>query len=185
MSRPSAVTRPWRRCRSNTLQDLRKWADRLIGLSATIGAIGLLLEVVVILIDVIGRASGKPLYGSQDLITMTMVILVFGAMALCDRTGGHIAVDIFERHYPPALNRAIDVISALIGAVIFLALAWAVWESAKLSVMLNLSTNLLRLPKAWFQWALCGFAVLTALGMLLRAAELALAGRDVRQDPAR
>ncbi len=46
--------------------------------------------------------------------------------------------------------------------------------------MLNLSTNLLGLPKAWFQYALCGFAVLTALGMLLRAVELATGTRDVR-----
>lgn len=164
---------------------LRTWADRLIGLAATIGALGLLVEVVVILTDVIGRATGAPLYGSQDMITMTMVILVFGAMALCDRNGGHIAVDIFERYYPPAMNRFIDILSAALGGVIFLALAWAVWESAKLSVMLNLSTNLINLPKAWFQWALSAFAVLTALGMFLRAAELAITGRDVRNEPAR
>ena len=105
---------------------------------------------------------------------------VLGGMALCDRMGGHVAVDIFERYFPRGFNRAVDILSALIGAVIFLALAWAVYESAKLSVMLNLSTNLLNLPKVWFQWALCGFAVVTALGMTLRAAELALSGRDVR-----
>lgn len=163
------------------MQLLRKLADGLIGLSASIGALGLLFVVVVILIDVIGRAAGHPLYGSQDIITMTMVIIVFAAMALCDRNGGHIAVDIFERHFPPALNRFIDIVSALLGGIIFLALSWAVWESAKLSIMLNLSTNLLRLPKLWFQLALCGFSVLAALGMFLRAAELAVSGRDVRQ----
>ena len=163
------------------MEALRRAADRLIGLSAIIGSLGLLVEVAVILVDVIGRAMGRPLFGSQDLITMTMVILVFGGMALCDRTGGHIAVDIFERHFPPRFNRAVDILSALIGAVIFLALAKAVLDSAKLSVMLNLSTNLLNLPKAWFQYALSGFAVLTALGMGLRAAELALRGRDVRR----
>lgn len=146
----------------------------MIHLSAAIGALGLLVEVAVILTDVIGRALGKPLYGSQDLITMTMVLLVFGAMALCDRKGGHIAVDLFERYYPRAMNRAIDIVSALVGAAIFVALAWAVWDSARLSVMLNLSTNLLNLPKAWFQWALCAFALITALGMVLRAAELSL-----------
>lgn len=56
-------------------------------------------------------------------------------------------------------------------------IAWTVFESAKLSVMLNLSTNLLNLHKAWFQWALCAFSLLTAVAMLLRAVELA-AGRD-------
>jgi TRAP-type C4-dicarboxylate transport system permease small subunit len=164
------------------VQTVRRVADGLIGLSAAIGALGLLFEVGVILVDVVGRGFGRPLYGSQDMITMAMVIVVFGAMALCDRRGGHISVDILESRFPPRMNRVIDIVSALLGAVIFLALGWAVWESAQLSVMLNLSTNLINLPKAWFQWALCGFAVLTALGMLLRAIELTFSGRDVRGD---
>jgi len=163
---------------------LLTWADRLIGLSATIGALGLLVEVAVILTDVIGRAFGYPLYGSQDMITMAMVILVFGGMAMCDRDGGHIAVDIFEPRYPSWLNRFIDIFAAALGAIIFVFIAWAILESAKLSVMLNLSTNLLRLPKAWFQWGLAGLSIVTALGMLLRAVELSLSGRDVRIEKA-
>ncbi|WP_300535395.1 TRAP transporter small permease [uncultured Mameliella sp.] len=162
------------------LNALRKTADGLIRLSAGIGALALIAEVGVILVDVIGRAFGHPMFGSQDLITMIMVMLVFGGMALCDRNGGHIAVDLFQKTYPPLMNRIIDIFSALLGAVIFAFIAWAVWESAKLSQMLNLSTNLLRLPKVWFQWGLCGFAALTALGMLLRAVELTLSRRDVR-----
>jgi hypothetical protein len=69
--------------------------------------------------------------------------------------------------------------------VIFVMMAYAIWESAKLSQMLNLSTNLLRWPKAWFQWALCGFALLTAAGMLLRAIEMAFFRLDVRRDQRR
>jgi len=157
---------------------LRIWADRLIGLSANLGALGLIVEVGVILVDVIGRGFGAPLYGSQDLISMSMVILVFGAMALCDRQRGHIAVDLFEPRFPAALNRAIDICAALLGAVVFAFIAYAIIDSAKLSVMLNLSTNLLRLPKAWFQWGLAGFSIITALGMTLRAVELCLPGGD-------
>jgi len=155
---------------------LRIWADRLIGLSANLGALGLIVEVGVILVDVIGRSFGVPLYGSQDLISMSMVVLVFGAMALCDRQRGHIAVDLFEPRFPAALNRAIDILAALLGAVVFAFIAYAIIDSAKLSVMLNLSTNLLRLPKAWFQWGLAGFSIITALGMTLRAVELCLPG---------
>lgn len=162
---------------------LRRIADRLIGLAAVIGSAAVLLEVGVILIDVIGRALGRPLLGARDLVTMVMVIVVFGGMALCDRKGGHIAVDVLEAAFPPWLNRAVDAVSALLGAALFLVLAWAVLESAKLSVMLNLSTNLLALPKAWFQWALSGFALLTAAGMLLRFVELTFGGRDVRHEP--
>ena len=157
-------------------------ADGLIGLSAAIGATALMIEVGVILWDVIGRAMGKPLFGSQDLITMVMVLLVFGGMALCDRKGGHISVDLLENKFPTPLNKAIDIFSALLGAVIFTFIAWAIWDSAKLSQMLNLSTNLLRLPKVYFQWALSAFAVLTALGMALRALELTLSGRNITKE---
>ncbi|MEZ5477706.1 MAG: TRAP transporter small permease [Thiolinea sp.] len=154
-------------------------ADRLIDLSASIGALGLMVEVLIILTDVVGRAFGYPLLGSQDLITMTMILVVFGGMAICDRFGGHISIDIFERYFSARMNTLVDIISALLGAVIFAVIAWTVYESSQLSLLLNLSTNLLFLPKAWFQWILSGFALLTALGMLLRALELSLSGRNV------
>ena len=167
------------------MRPLRTWVDRLIGLSTALGIIGIFAEVGIILVDVIGRALGSPLFGSQDMITMIMVIVVFGGMALCDRLGGHIGVDLIEHKLSPGMNRAIDIFSALLGAVIFVMMAYAIWESAKLSQMLNLSTNLLRWPKAWFQWALCGFALLTAAGMLLRAIEMAFFRLDVRRDQRR
>jgi len=160
---------------------IRKLADGLIALSAALGALGLIFEVIIILADVVGRVLGSPLYGSQDIITMTMVILLFGAMALCDRQGGHISVDLFERSYPALLNRLIDIFSALLGAVIFLGIAYAVNESAKISTMLNLSTNLLRIPKALFQNGLSIFALITAAGMVLRTVELTFSGRDIRK----
>jgi TRAP-type C4-dicarboxylate transport system permease small subunit len=103
-------------------------------------------------------------------------------MAQCDRLGGHIAVDLFERFFPAKLNYLIDIVVAIFGAAIFAALAWATWDSSQLSVMLNLSTNLLYLPKAWFQWAMVAFTLLASLGLALRAVELALTGRDIRSE---
>lgn len=161
---------------------LQKLTDRLIGLSAIIGTMGLLFVVGVIVADVIGRNFGMPLYGSQDLITMTMVLIVFGGMALCDRNDGHIVVDIFERSFSPGLNRWIDICSALLGVVIFVLIAFTVFKSAQLSQMLNLSTNLLRLPTAWFQYALCTLSLVGALALLLRAVTL-LVGKGYEHHP--
>ncbi len=161
---------------------VRKLADGLISLSAFIGSAGLIFEMLVILVDVIGRAFGSPMFGSQDLITMTMILIVFGAMALCDRQGGHIAVDLLERRFPQKLNRMIDALSALMGAVIFVMLAWAVYKVVAINVRFNMpdSTNLLNLPMTWFRIILIVFAIITSLGMLLRSIELATGSRDVR-----
>jgi TRAP-type C4-dicarboxylate transport system permease small subunit len=52
--------------------------------------------VLVILADVIRRAMTAPLRGAQDVSQKSMVIIVFGGMALCDKLGSHAAVDIFE-----------------------------------------------------------------------------------------
>ena len=163
---------------------MRKLADGLIGLSAFIGGLCLLGLVGVILVDVVGRAFGAPLFGSQDMINMGMAILVFGGMALCDRNGGHIAVDLLEPKFPAKLNRIIDILAAIMGAVIFVMIAYTLHESAKLSQMLNMSTNLLRLPRAWFQWGVSALSLVTAFGMLLRAIELGVSGRDVRKETA-
>ena len=89
------------------MKALRWVVDRLVWFSAGIAALALLFEVIVILVDVVGRALGRPLYGSLDMVTMAMVILVFGAMALCDRRGGHVAVDLLQSFFSERLNRYI------------------------------------------------------------------------------
>ena len=163
------------------MRSLRSVVDRLIGLSNILGSVALALVTIVILIDVIGRYFGAPLRGAQDIGQMGMVIIVFGGMAYCGRHGGHIAIDIVENAFPPRMNRVIDICVAFLGAVLFGAIAWKVIQSAQLSLTLNLATNIIQLPKAWFQWALAGFSILTALGMFLRGLELIL-GEDRRAE---
>lgn len=163
------------------LATIQKGADGLTRLSALIGTLGLITEVVVILADVIGRYFGHPLTGAQDISQMAMVVLVFGAMALCDKVGGHISVDLFENAMPGWMIRAGDVISALIGAMIFLGIAWTTWESAGLSKMLNLATNIIKLPKVYFQYFVIAASLITALGMILRALTLIFESRRYRE----
>lgn len=162
---------------------LSRWADRLTSLSALVGTIGLLAEVAVILVDVVGRYFGAPLIGAQDISEMALVLVVFGGMALCDKLGGHIAVDILERVLPPRVIWLGDVLSLVLGTTIFGAIAWTIWESAALSRMLNLATNIVYLPKAWFQYAVVAMAVVTAFGMLVRLTALIAAGRPGGHHP--
>ncbi len=167
------------------LATLRRGADALIHLAAIIGAIALIVELGVILIDVVGRYFGAPLNGAQDISTMMLSVLVFGAMALCDRLGKHVSVDVFEAHFPDWLNRAGDIVGAALGALVFAAIAWTVWDSLTISQMLNLRTNIIDLPKWWFQWAVVAFSVVTALGMALRVVELILGGALPSHEPSK
>ena len=131
---------------------MRKIADGLIGLSAFVGGLCLLGLVGVILVDVVGRAFGSPLFGSQDLINMGMAIMVFGGMALCDRNGGHIAVDLLEPRFPAGMNRAIDIFAAFAGAVIFVMIAYTIHESAKLSMLTYMCEQASRVQEGSEGW---------------------------------
>lgn len=162
------------------LRALDNLAGRVIALSAFLGTLGLLTEVVVILADVTGRYFGAPIRGAQDITQMSMVVLVFGGMAICDRQGGHIAVDLFERHFPNWMNRLGDIVAALLGAAIFLGIAWTMYESSIISRMLRSATNIIGLPKVWFQYYVIVSCVITAFGMTLKALVL-VSGGTVRK----
>lgn len=167
------------------LGTLQKGADGLTSLSALVGTIGLLGEVVVILIDVVGRYFGSPLSGAQDIATMLMVLIVFGGMALCDKIGGHISVDLLENSMPRWLIRAGDVVSGILGAVIFIGIAWT--TAASIIQMrgygIILSTNIIGLPFDWFKGAIVVMSSITALGMILRVITL-VAGYNPRKEAA-
>lgn len=153
----------------SSLKRIINVVDRLISLSSILGTLALIFVVLLILTDVIGRLFGAPLTGGQDISQMAMVIIVFGGIALCDKLGGNIAVDIFEDNFSSKMNRWLDIIGWLLGAAIFSGITYTMIDGAALAKMLNLSTNTIGIPKAPFQYLLAGFTALTALSMLLRS----------------
>ena len=49
-------------------------------LSAVAGSAALLVIVGVVLVDIVGRHFGAPLYRAQDIVQMAAVFVVFGGM---------------------------------------------------------------------------------------------------------
>lgn len=153
---------------SHFLTQVTRTLDRFVNLSSILGTLALIFAVLVTLVDVTGRLFGAPLTGAQDLSQMTMVIIVFGGMALCDQQGGNIAVDIFEDKFPARMNHWLDITGWVLGCAIFTAIGYTMLGAAEMSKLLNLSTNIIAIPKAPFQYIVAFFAFLTALSMLAR-----------------
>lgn len=161
-----------------------KIVDRLIDLAAALGALALAAIMVVIVVDVIGRYFGAPLYGAQDLVQMAAVFVVFAGMAYCDRRGGHVSVDILASYFSQRLNFLLTLLGHAVGAVIFALIAWYVWEASILANMLNLATNILQLPRAPFQYAVVAFCSLTSLAMVVRIIALLVEGKAKQAEEA-
>lgn len=152
---------------------VRGAVDGLVTLSAVVGSVALLVIVATVLTDVVGRYFHAPLYGAQDIVQMAAIFVVFGGMAFCERRGGHIQVDLFERVFSERTNRALLVAGSLAGAVVFALIAWQMWEASKLARMLNMATNILGLPRAPFQYAVIALSGVASLGLVVRTVSLA------------
>lgn len=160
------------------LRFLQVWMDHLVRASAVIAALALIGIVATILFDVAGRnLLGAPLRGTQDLVQVALIVIIFGSVAMVDRKDANVAVDLLEHQFSPILNRVLTVAGRLTGALIFFGIAWTMIDSAAISTMLNLSTNILNIPKAPFQYIIAGFSILTGVSMVLRVV-LILLGRD-------
>jgi TRAP-type C4-dicarboxylate transport system permease small subunit len=152
---------------------LQRAVDALVTLSAVAGSVALIVIVVTVLVDVVGRYFGSPLYGAQDIVQMAAVFVVFGGMAFCERRGGHIQVDLLERAFSDRLNRALLVAGSVAGAVVFGLIAWQMWEASKLARMLNMATNILSLPRWPFQYAITALGGVASVALAVKAVALA------------
>lgn len=147
---------------------LRKFAYILGDLSALAGSAALILGCGVIVIDVVGRYFGSPLRGSPDLVQLAFCVIVFGGLALCDREGGNVTVDLFADWFPDWLNHVFRAFGALIGFVVMALLAWQMLRNAEISILLKSSTNILNIPRAPFQWFVAGCCAIFCLEALVR-----------------
>ena len=140
----------------------------IVRAAALLGGVALITLTAVIMLDVVGRLFGAPLYGARDIVQMASVFVVFGGFAYADLKGGHIKVDILAAQFPPTLNRVLLAAGYALGAVAFALIAWQLWVAAGFSAMLGAATNLLSIPRAPFQQAAAVLAGLTAVLMAWR-----------------
>ncbi len=86
---------------------IRKIVDRLIDISAFIGAFSILAMMIHITIDVISRAFfNSPMSGTVTFVShYYMVICAFLSLALAERRDAHISVEVFTELMPQSTQR--------------------------------------------------------------------------------
>jgi TRAP-type C4-dicarboxylate transport system permease small subunit len=91
-----------------------------------------------------------------------MVLIVFGAIAYCGWTGGHIAVDLFEKALDRPSLRYLPSLLSFIGAVLFAIIAWQ--TTVETIATLPQVSNMLRMPHYPFRFTVAfGSAVFSVV----------------------
>lgn len=136
---------------------------------ATLCAIPCALMVVLTFIDVVGRyVLSAPLRGSLELIEFCMALVIFTALPLVTRSGGHVTVGIFEGRGSPLARRLLSLVCDGLGALALGIMCWRLWVHADAARETGARTMVLGLPEAYLGYSMALLAGLS--GLILVAA---------------
>jgi TRAP-type C4-dicarboxylate transport system permease small subunit len=145
---------------------------RLLALAA--GCILLLLMGTTVLDVVMRYWFRTPLASVWELTEFSMALIVFLGIAHCGWTGGHIAVDLFDRWLKRPSLRFLPALIAFIGAALFALIA--VRAAVETTATISQVSNMLRWPHYPFRYTV-------AFGSAMLALVLAIQGfQSLRRD---
>lgn len=120
------------------LTALERLSGALSALFMVIASVFLVLMAAVGAADVIVfNLFGVPVPAANEIASAMLPIVVMLAMSHAQRRREHIRVDILASHFPPAMQRAAEVLYSLVGLVVFALLAIGAWELAMKSVAIS------------------------------------------------
>ncbi|MGB7241609.1 MAG: TRAP transporter small permease [Sulfitobacter sp.] len=120
-------------------------------------------------VDVIARyVLNAPIQGAFELTEVLLVFLVFCAMPLTTRTGGHIEVELWEPT-SRAGNGLRLFLASLCGLTVFGGLAYQLTEHAQRLAKYGSVTNSLNIPLTYIAYVAAACCAISALAVLLTA----------------
>lgn len=141
-----------------TLRSITLWGVRVLeGLTA----VALLALMAIVLVDVIGRNGwNQPLPWASEVLEIVLAASVFLFLPVLAIRGGHVTVDLIEL---PAMARMQQVLSGLIGFILFGSVTWALARHTTRVAEFDEVTPLLSIPLPWIFGALTALAALTSV----------------------
>lgn len=92
---------------------------------AIAGGIVLAAMVTLVVVSIVGRAMfSSPVPGDFEIVALGTAVAVFLFLPYCYMQKGNVAVDIFISGMPPAVQRAMDVLAALLFGFVAALFAW-------------------------------------------------------------
>lgn len=121
--------------------------------TARFGALVVAALAVISAVSICGRAlSGAglgPIPGDFELVEAGTALAVFCCLPWCYLVGGHATVDVFWRHYPRAMRRAVLVAASALMLLIWVLLTWRMGIATVDYRASDETTFILRMPVWW------------------------------------
>jgi len=138
-----------------------------------------LLTVADILIR---TAKGGGILGTTDMVQLLVMAAAFCAIPYGFFADTHVSVDLLTNGLPPRGLAVVKGLSALLGAVLLVGLAWYGGLQAQLEYGYGDKSSTIEIPKLWYWVWLVGGSIVAALAALMVAARhliMASGGADI------
>ena len=103
--------------------------NRLMSFLNMLGALWVVLIMLLITVDVTGRAFfNSPLFGVPEIVKISVVGLVWCMMAHTLKIGAHLRSTILLDRMPLRVKRWIEMLACLMGVVMFALIVYSGWD---------------------------------------------------------
>lgn len=114
---------------------------------AALGSVCLMLMMTITTIDVLGRnILGMSIQGTLEIVSMCLVMTLFGGLAYAALQDCHIQVDILTEKFSPAVQRSLSVVIHALYLAVVVVLAWQCLEQAEFLFKRNTNTGIVAIP---------------------------------------
>ncbi len=143
--------------------------DAVVTTMAYIASIILMVLMFTTTADVAGRYFfNQPLIGVFDLTHFAVLLMVFFGLAYCGIKGGHVAIELIYDKLNRSVAKVLDRIINLVGALLFLMIAWRTVIQSIDIIEFKESSQLLLIPYYPFYWLVAFGCAMFAMVMILR-----------------
>jgi TRAP-type C4-dicarboxylate transport system permease small subunit len=105
---------------------------KLEKIASTIAAIFMFAIMIIVFSDVIMRyAFNKPFSWAYDLISIYLMAGVFFlVLSEAYASNAHVSVDILQQKFPASVKRLTEIVTCIVGIIVFSLIAWLGWLRA-------------------------------------------------------
>lgn len=113
------------------------------------------------------KALNSPIIGAEDLLILSLVVIVTLSIPLGARTGAHIEIEVLENSMSAWFAKWSMVVVKLLGFALLVTMAWRLWHAGESAEKFGETTQQLLISYEPFYYGLAASVSIYALVLLL------------------
>ena len=116
---------------------------------------------------VMRKAFNAPIVGAEDLLILSLVVIVALSVPLGARTGAHIEIEVLESSMSAGFAKWSMIVMKLLGFVLLVIMSWRLWHAGQSAVKFGETTQQLLISYQPFYYLLAVSVAFYAVVLLL------------------